>query len=68
MTITIEVNEDFISFNGSRHVPRPINISRCRWLAFWEHLVFRGLTLQSLRLADEFMRGEKAEEECATAD
>lgn len=63
LQLSLTINEDYIRFGTVKHVVRrPVRVSRSRWIAFWQHIVVRGLNVQAIKDADRFMKTHSAEE------
>ena len=54
--LLLKITEDELVIEGGASIPRPLHISRTRWLAFWEYMAFRGLNIEMM---DRFMQGLK---------
>jgi hypothetical protein len=61
LTLDLLVDEDFVCFIGAPKIPRPLYISRARWLAYWEFFMMQGVTVRSLATADKFMKGKHSD-------
>jgi hypothetical protein len=56
MHLRLEINQDYVRFEGSSKILRPMHVSRCRWIAFWQHFTVRGVTKATLAEAMQIVR------------
>jgi hypothetical protein len=55
MSLTIEVDPDYLRFENGRLIHRPPHMSRDRWLRFWKELAARGLSPETFDATARFV-------------
>jgi hypothetical protein len=55
MVFEFEIGPDSLCIGGGKLIPRPVHISRDRWLAFWKYIAAHGLTPETLAEGARFV-------------
>jgi hypothetical protein len=55
MILELEIGHDHLRIGSGKLIPRPVHISRDRWLAFWKYIATHGLTPETLAEGARFV-------------